>query len=89
MKKYDELFAEGGRLCYHLTESEETGIRCYGAEIISSICGMEECAVCENISGNMETARRFLNMLAENSVMPWELDELAEYFTEWEYAFPT
>lgn len=69
------------RLCYCLTESvREDGSVTYGVEVTTTLFGAPEVSAVDDISPDRQFAEKFLNMLADNLVLPSTLKEVAEEF---------
>ena len=69
------------RLCYSLTESvRDDGSISYGVNVTTTLfCTSEEAAV-EDISSDRQIVEKFVDLLADNLVLPSTLTEVAEEF---------
>lgn len=69
------------RLCYSLTESSrEDGSISYGVRVTTTLFGSPEEASVEDVSSEKQLAEKFVDMLADNLVLPSTLSEVAEDF---------
>lgn len=67
------------RLCYSLTESvHENGRISYGVKVTTTLFGSSEVAAVEDISSEKQIVEKFLELLADNLVLPSTLEEIAE-----------
>ena len=80
MKIIKHYETAAGRLCYDLTESVLNGHVCFGARVSTTLFGAEESAYIEDLSPNFERAERFVMLIADNSVLPCTLKDIAEDF---------
>ena len=69
------------RLCYSLTESiREDGSVSYGVKAVTALFGTSEEAAVEDISSDRQIVENFVDLLADNLVLPSTLTEVAEEF---------
>lgn len=69
------------RLCYSLTESvREDGSISYGVKAATTLFGTSEEAAVEDISSDRQVVEKFVDLLADNLVLPSTLTEVAEEF---------
>lgn len=81
MKILKEVETARGRLRYYLTESVRSdGIIVYGVKSVTTLFGEREEASVPDISSNKETAERFVELIADNIVLPSTLAEIAEEY---------
>lgn len=94
IKKYSFYLKEGlimttlktittaqNRLCYFLTEStRDDGSVSYGVRVTTTLFGSSEEASVEDITSDKQFAERFVDLLADNLVLPSTLSEVAEEF---------
>lgn len=67
------------RLCYSLTESiREDGSISYGARVTTTLFGSSEESAVEDISSDRQTVEKFVELLADNLVLPSTLKEVTE-----------
>lgn len=69
------------RLCYSLTENtREDGSLAYGVRVTTTLFGSSEEAAIEDISSDRQTVESFVELLADNLVLPSVLTDVAEDF---------
>lgn len=69
------------RLCYNLTESvRDDGSISYGVNVTTTLFGTSEEAAVEDISSDRQIVEKFVDLLADNLVLPSTLTEVAEEF---------
>ena len=69
------------RLCYSLTESvRDDGSISYGVNVTTTLFGTSEEAAVEDISSDRQIVEKFVDLLADNLVLPSTLTEVAEEF---------
>ena len=78
MKIIKEYNTAAGRLCYELIESTAKGRVCFGVKVSTTLFGEEESAYVEDISHIYEKAEEFFKLIADNSVLPCTLKDIAE-----------
>lgn len=87
LREVKTLTVANGRLHYILTAGNRPDdTTAYGVKVISSLFGEEEQAAVHDITSDKASAEKFLELLADNTVLPSTLTEIAEdyvasYFT--------
>ncbi len=81
MKILKEIRTAAGRLNYYLTESSfENGDIRYGVTVTTTLFGEEESDSVTDFSSDCEKTERFMALMADNSVLPSTLKEVAEEY---------
>lgn len=79
MTTLKEINVARNRLCYCLTENKrDDGSVSYGVRITTTLFGETETAAVEDLSSDKQLTERFLELAADNLVLPSTLTEVAE-----------
>jgi hypothetical protein len=65
---------------YRLTSEEDNGGVFYGVSVLSTLFGEPEEAAVRDISSDYDYAERFFLLIADNTVLPSTLKEIAEEY---------
>ena len=85
MKTIKTIETACGRLCYSLTETVTENGKSYGITIRTTLFGEEEIQSVNDISGDIDKMEQFIEVLAENNVLPCTLKDIAEDYIAAEY----
>ncbi len=80
MKILNTVETARGKLVYSLFSEGAEGSERYGVTVLSWIFGEEESASVHDITSDIDTAGKFLFILADNLVLPSTLSEVAEEY---------
>ncbi|MCL2055385.1 MAG: DUF6514 family protein [Oscillospiraceae bacterium] len=80
MRLLKELSTAQGRLTYGLTESKLGNVPTFGITVSTTLFGGEETALVEHITADYDFAEKFFYLLADNTVLPSTLKEIAEEY---------